>query len=329
MTIAYREYEAIGGRIFLPTLLGTVGQPPLPEWAFGTVAAGDAESEFVFLQFAPTVAVTLNQGDALVWDNSYMAVQAGTGSGFHPFGADLGTFFLGGRLGDPAVPQGSIWSYTFQPGVYGIWVQRAGTSLINMASINAQTKPVNTTAVLGQLNQPASPLAGSMGITAIWTTPLSQTFTANTSATSTPSVLTSVSATKFLTKGQTVSGAGIPNGTYITDIQGPTITLSANATATATGVTITATNGTVWNSAAFASGATSIQTANIAGIYPNQLLTGTNVSSIITSITGIPGAYIINLATPTTGAGAVGAVSLVGTGYYEAFLRWPYVQTQN
>ena len=320
MTIAYREYEAIGGRIFLPTLLGLAGQTPLPEWAFGTVAAGDAESEFVYLQFAPTVAVTLNQGDALVWDNSYMVVQAGTGTGFHPFGADLGALFLGGRLGDPAVSQGSFWSYTFQPGVYGIWVQRAGTSLINMASINAQTKPVNTTAVLGQLNQPSSPLVGSLGIAAIWTAPLSQTFTANTSATSTPSVLTNVSATKFLTKGQTVSGAGIPNGTYITDIQGSTITLSASATATATGV---------YNSAAFASGATSIQTANIAGIYPNQLLTGTNVSSIITSITGIPGAYTINLATATTGAGAAGAVSLVGTGYYEAFLRWPYVQTQN
>ena len=142
MTIAYREYEAIGGRIFLPTLLGLAGQTPLPEWAFGTVAAGDAESEFVYLQFAPTVAVTLNQGDALVWDNSYMVVQAGTGTGFHPFGADLGAFFLGGRLGDPAVSQGSFWSYTFQPGVYGIWVQRAGTSLINMASITAQTRGV-------------------------------------------------------------------------------------------------------------------------------------------------------------------------------------------
>ena len=117
MTIAYREYEAIGGRIFLPTLLGLAGQTPLPEWAFGTVAAGDAESEFVYLQFAPTVAVTLNQGDALVWDNSYMVVQAGTGTGFHPFGADLGAFFLGGRRGDPARRRGG-------PGNIRLWPVR-------------------------------------------------------------------------------------------------------------------------------------------------------------------------------------------------------------
>jgi hypothetical protein len=40
----------------------------------------------MYLMFAPVASVTLNQGDVLVWDNSYTAVQSATGSGAHPSG---------------------------------------------------------------------------------------------------------------------------------------------------------------------------------------------------------------------------------------------------
>lgn len=327
MTIAIGQYEGVGARLFNPEgPFGAAGQTPLPNFKPGTVIAGDAEAEFVYLIFAPTAAVTLNQGDALWWDNSYTATQTGTGAGSASFGADVGTFFLGGRVGDPGAAQGNYWSWTFQPGVYGIWVQRAGTSLLNLASINAQTKPVNSTATAGQLNQPASPLAGSMGIANIWSAPSSGTFTANT--TSGSATLTNVSTCKFLAKGQIVSGTGIATGSYITDIQGATVTLSAAATANGTGTTITASNNATTGNVT--SGSTAITgVATIAGVYPNQTIAGTGIpaSTTITSITGTPGNYTINLSAAATATNS--GVSLTTTGYFEAYLRWPCVQSQN
>src|SRR5271165_6793330 len=161
MPIAFRQYEGVGARLFAPVLLGAAGLPPFPDFAFGSIVAGDAESEFVYLQFAPGANVTLNQGDWLAWDNSYFAVQSLLGATVHPVGVSFGVVFFGGRVGDPAAVQGDIWSYAFLAGsVYGIWVQRAGTAIANMTITNAN-KQVSTSSTPSQLTQITSPVANS------------------------------------------------------------------------------------------------------------------------------------------------------------------------
>src|SRR5271165_5797404 len=134
MTISNFQFEGVGGRTFTPEgPYGAAGQTPLPSFKPGAVVAGDSEAELTFLLFPVTAAVTLNQGDLLVWDNSYAASQTSFvfATAGYPAGADVGAFFLGGRVGDVAAAPaaGNQFSYTFSPGVYGIWVQRAGTSL--------------------------------------------------------------------------------------------------------------------------------------------------------------------------------------------------------
>jgi hypothetical protein len=329
MTIAKMQYDAIGARAYLPEgPYGTAGNTPLPSFAPGTVVAGDCGSEFEFVFLAVTAALTLNQGDALIWDNSYIATQSATGTGSSPFGASLGTAFFGGRNADQSSQPspGNVWSYTFAtPGIYGLWVQRAGTSLLNLASINAQTKPVNTTAVLGQLNQPSAPLTGSMGIQNIFSCPLTGTFTGTTATGS--SVITGVSTNKFLVKGQQLSGTGIAAGAIITDIQGSTVSMSLVATA-AGSVTITATNGAALGSTTNGSPQLTNVTS-IAGFYPNQTIAGTGIpgSTTILSIVGNSAPFTINMSANATATGS--AIALSVTGYYEAFLVWPSVAVQN
>ena len=326
MTIAYREFEAIGARVFLPEgPFGAAGQTPLPNFSPGEVIAGDAEAEYVFLYFAPTASVTLNQGDALWWDQSYIALQTTTGAGSAAFGVSVGTFFLGGRIGDPAALQGNVWSYTFTPGIYGIWVQRSGTSLVNMATVNAQTKPVNTTAVAGQLNQPSAALAGSMGIQAIYSTLQSQTFTGTETTGS--AILTAVSSTRMLTRGQYLSGTGIPAGTYITDIQGSTVTMSAAATGSGA-QTITAAQSIFWGSNTNLSpNITGV--ASLPGVYPNATVTGTGVpgSTTILSVTGASPNFAVTLSANCTSTNA--NIQFTASIYIEGFLRWPFVSSQN
>lgn len=328
MTIATLQFEAVGGHIFTPEgPYGASGNTPLASFKYGTVAAGDAESEYVFLQFAPVASVTMNQGDVLVWDNSYNCVLSATGTAAHPFGASVGTLFLGGRVGDPAAAPaaGNVWSFTFAPGVYGIWVQRAGTSICNIATINAQSKPANTTAVAGQLNQPATALVASMGVVGLWSAPLSVAFTGTTAVGST--VLTAVTSNKDLVKGQTLSGTGVPAGAVITDIQGGTVTMSLAATA-AGAVTITAANNSTFVTTTNLS-ANLTNVTSIAGIYPNQTIAGTGIpaSTTIVSITGNQAPYTITMsAAATATANNINATTTI---YYEAFLRWPYIGVQN
>jgi hypothetical protein len=247
-------------------------------------------------------------------------------------GSGVGTFFLGGRRGDPAVGSGNVWSYTFTAGqTYGIWVQRAGGSLCNFTGgITAQGDTAYTTATAGALGALASGGTHAATVQNVFSALATNTFTANTTNGSV--YLTNISATKSLSVGQTLSGTGIPNGAYIVDINGTlgSITMSAAATATNTSTTITSYLHTVYTTAAAASGATQLQVANVAGIYPNQTVTGTNVSSLITSITGNPGAYIINLATATTGAVPSGTALTTNSTmtYIEGMLRWPYISAQ-
>ena len=333
MTVATKAFEDIGMRVYTPegpfsSLVSNQGVFPSPTFDPGTVIEGDKEAEMVALLFAPAAAVTLNQGDFLYWDQSYIANQTPTGSGSMPFGASIGVFFMGGRVGDPAAAPfaGNQWTYTFQPGLYLIWAQRCGTQIMNVLTGGTQSKPMNSSGVLGQMQQPASPLAGSMGIQNAWSAPVSQTFTANTTTGS--AILTAVSSNKFLVRGQIATGTGIPANTYIQDISGTTVTLSQVATATGSTITITAANAATFGSVT--NGSNQITGVPvIPGIYPNQTIAGTGIpgSTTITSIQGLPGGYIINLSANATATGT--GIALTTTGYQEGFLRWPNVSSQN
>lgn len=329
MTIAKKQYEQIGVRPYMPEgPYGNSGNTPLPNFAPGSVVAGDAEAEFVFLLLTVETTLTMNQGDVLVWDNSFQAVQSQTGSGVHPFGASVGTFFLGGQLDTiEEFSAGGLWSYTFPtPGVYGVWVQRSGVSLMNIATVNAQTKPLNTTAVNGQVNAPSSALSGSMGITGAFPAPTSWTFTATTVIGSVN--LTVASQAKGLVIGQTLSGTGVPNGTYIKDIQGGIVVMSAAATAAGTAVTITAANNSTWGATTNGSPVLT-NVPNIPAIYPNQTIAGTGIpgSTTILGISGAPGNYSITMSANATATAA--SINFTTTIYIEALLRWPQITVQN
>jgi hypothetical protein len=342
MTIAYWQVEAVGGRFYAPEgPFGAAGQTPLPSFRPGEVVGGDAEGEFVYLIFSPTAAITVNQGDVFSWDNSYTAtLLPAAAANTMTIGASWGTFFLGGRVGDPAAAPaaGDSWSFTFPtPGNYGIWVQRAGTSLVKVYSASgtlAAGKLISSSAVVGAVDSIASGWpVGSQTAQGAYLANTSQAFTANTTNGST--TLTSVSGTRFLVRGQTLSGTGIPNGTVITDIQGNVVTMSLAATATNTGTTITAANMSTWgttvNGSPVVTGVTSI-----AGIYPNQTISGTGIpanTTTILSITGNAAPYTITLSANATASGTVNLTTTVPAAtygsYYEAFLRWPYGGTQN
>jgi hypothetical protein len=332
MTIAKNVFGVIGARTYLPEgPYGAAGTFPLPSFADGTVMEGELGAEYEFVRIAVATSFTLNQGDVLVWDNSGLAVQSQTGSGVHPFGASVGTAFFGGRVGDQAsqASPGNVWSYTFAtPGVYGMWAQRAGKSLLNCATINAQTKPLSTTAVNGQVNAPATPLSGSMGINSAFTAPLSGTFTANTTSGST--VLTTITgnALKFVNKGMTLSGTGIATGAVVTDIGPGTITMSLAATATNSAQTITATKGSSY--ATTTSGSPNLtNVTSIDGFYPNGTIAGTGIpaSTTIVAIWGNAAPYTIQMS--GTATATANNIALTASIYTEAFLLWPFIGSQN
>lgn len=335
MSIARKVTGLIGPKVYQPEgPYGAAGNFPFPSFAPGDISRGELGAEYEFVLFAANVATTLNQGDCLVWDNTGFGVQSLTGTGAHPFGAQVGTVFFGGQSAleqQITPPLGNIWTATLQPGVYGVWCQRAGKGLANIATVNAQSKPLNTTAVGGQLNAPAAALAGSMGFAAgtFSPCPTSNTFTANTTAGS--GVLTGVAWTKSpgIERGMTVSGTGVPTGAVVTDFSGSTVTISPAATAAGTGVTITVSRGNTYgnttNNSALVTGVTSI-----AGVYPNQTISGTGIagSTTIVSVTGTAaGGYTITLSQPATVTGP--AVNLTTSGYIEAFLNWPTIAVQN
>src|SRR5580692_848142 len=185
MTTANRQWEAIGPRIYVPEgpfgLVGAMGALAGPTFNFGDVVDGNAEAEFIYLKYSPVSSVTFNQGDVFVWDSTLMAVPSKLGSGYHAFGSHVGTLFLGGREGDPASNlkgQGNIWSYTFTPGTYGIWVQRAGATVANFTTITAQADLAFTTATVGSVSALASGAVNSETIQNFYTAVQSFTFTA-------------------------------------------------------------------------------------------------------------------------------------------------------
>ena len=238
MTIAFIQSGTIGvktyqvdGPFSLPNVV-----PPIK---YGEVAAGDAESEFVYVAFAPaSVPLTLQQGQLVAWDNNYNAALLSTA--VSPRGQSVGTIYLGGRSGDAAAaPFATTLTVA---GTYGVWVQRSGISLCAAATSAGAGNLANTTTVAGQADAPANPTAGTKLITGLYFPYGSVVFTATTT-TGSP-VLTLVSSITGLYPGQSVAGTGIPGGTVISLVQGvtgsTTITLSNNATASGSGVAMTA-----------------------------------------------------------------------------------------
>jgi hypothetical protein len=238
----------------------------------------------------------------------------------------VGTLYFGGRSGDPAAwpSAGNAWSYTFPtPGLYGIWVQRAGTSLGNWGTITSQLTPAVSTITVGQAAAAAAVTHGQ-AITGLWTTNLTRTFTGTTLTGST--VLTAIAGLATLGTGleigMTLSGAGVPNGAFIVDFQGNTLTMNVAATASAA-VTITATKGTTFITTV--NGSPVVTAPSINGLYPNALLTAVGVAggaATIVSISGNQSPFSITLSGNSTASATVTATA---TKYVETYLRWPYI----
>ena len=336
MTIAKVVTGAIGARAYLPEgPYGTAGNFPLPGFGFGDVLIGDYGAEFVFCKLVVSSTYTANQGDVYIIDNSYNAQQSYlvAAGGYHQSGAQAATFYLGGQtaLQTAYQPNGNVWSYTFPAvGVYGVWLQRAGNTLINIGTYGAQKYPLVTAAVYGQVNNPATATVHSQTLQGAWAYATSQTFTASTTSGSV--TLTAVApingqTLNFVEKGQTLSGTGIATGAVVTDIQGSTITMSLAATATNSAQTITAYLGSFYCTTTNGSPVLTNVTS-IAGVYPNQTVTGTGVSGTILSITGAAqGTYNITLSANASANGS--SINVTTSGYYEGTFDWPYVGINN
>ena len=322
MAISTRGTGAIGPHIYAPEGPFT-GSFAGPTFAYGDVVQGNAGARFIFVKYAPVAAVTYRQGDVFVYDSTFMAVPSKLGAGYHALGSQVGTLFFGGRVGDPATQQGNIWSYLFQPGTYGVWLQINGACAANFTTITAQADLAYTTATLGSVSALAAGAANSETISGMFSAVLSFTFTATD--TSGSAVLTAVSDTNKLEVGMVLSGTGIPNGAYITSIDGASVTMSANATSTNAGTTVTAKKGTFWGTTVNGSPIITGVGA-LLGVYPGATLTGTGVSGTLQSVTGIPGNFVVTMSANAT---ASGTVSIAATQYVEAMLTNPFISAQN
>lgn len=327
MAIATIQYEGIGTRTYAPEgpldLSGKTGV--LPSFKAGQVVAGDGGAEFVYAFFSPTTSVTLRQGDVLAVDNSGQAYLVSNTNAVR--GNYAATFFLNGRYGDPAAGSGNVWSWTFDPGVYGIWVQRAGFSLINFATGSIVNGAGETTATAGQVKTSGTLTGGSKALVGINLAQTTSTFTANTTTGS--NVLTNVSSNQGLEIGDAISGTGIPAGCFIAGLNGNSITLGNNiaggsplATATGTGVTMT------WATNSFTANTTNgspilTNVSNVAGVYPNQTVAATGVSGTIVSINGNPGNYTITMSANSTITNT--NVACATNGYFVGNIWWPAV----
>jgi len=331
MTISSFQFEDAGPHLPVEGPYGSGGNFPQPSFKPGTVTAGDNGAEFIFLLLDVVNGYTSNQGDAFVWDNTMVGSRTGeiATTGEYDIGLNCGTIFLGGKTGDSTGLVGN-WSYTFTPGLYGIWVQRAGASLCN---INATT----TLAIPGTIGGTPSRItflaittkSNAIAPGSLAFMPTSKTFTADTLAGS--ATLLNVNVGKFIQKGMRLTGTGIPTttasaSTHIIDINGSTVTMSAAATASGTGVTITAlsnsTSGTTLSGSPVLS---NIQAIN--GFYPNQTIAGTGIpaSTTILSITGSGNRYQITMsANATASANNISFTTTAMPNYNEVFLSWPY-----
>ncbi len=326
MTIAQIQFEGMGVRSYVPEgPFGAYGNFPALNFKPGSVVAGDGEGEFVYVLLNVVGALTLNQGDWIAWDGAYMAYVPTTSN--TAYGDRVGTFFLGGIFGNPVngngSPSNAVFSYTFPtPGIYGIWVQRAGMSLMNVSASCLANAILNTTATAGQMF--STKTTGTKQISKASLNGTSTTFTANTTNGST--TLTNVSSGARLEVGMTLSGTGIATGSTIQSINGSTIVMSLAATATGSGVTVTATNATFYCTTTNGS-PTLTNVTSVAGIYPNQTITGTGISGTVISINGNPGNYTITMSANCSAT--ANSIQATASGYLPGFLNWPSVDATN
>jgi hypothetical protein len=332
--IAIEQFDYIGARIFQPSgplENATSGH----SFKFGTVARGDCEAEYVYIAFNAPVAVTLQQGQLIGWDASFQGYIPTTTNTRR--GDKIGTFFLGGTL---------LYSVTLQPGSYGLWVQRTGESLLLLAAagttIPANANLVTTSATGGAADAPTTPLTGTKLIVGLYISPISGTFTANTTTGS--AILTNLSTLQGVEVGMKLTGTGIPVGNFVQSFNGTTLTMgnnlaagSALATATNTSATITALKYSVIADSTNGSPVLS-NVGNIAGIYPGSVLNAATVGiaagATVLSISGNPGAYLITMSANATSSTTsttfpFAPINAAQASLVEAVLNTPYIDKTN
>jgi len=124
--------------------------------------------------------------------------------------------------------------------------------------------------------------------------------TGNTSSSTNPTVITSLSSSSGLAIGQSITGTGIPANTIIVAFTSSTITLSAAATATNTGVSLTISAPSTWLAAG--TGASLTTAYRVLWGYKdanNNLVTGAvSQRSEISNTTASTAAVIVNFTIP-------------------------------
>jgi hypothetical protein len=282
---------------------------------------GSDGAEFIFL--LTDVVVASRSGET-------------TATGDYLAGTNVGTIFLGGQTAENWVPGGAPtpWQYSFTPGRYGIWVQRAGCSLLQVNSVAQPIVPRTPSSALpGRLTFATATGAGYNLIApgTIQLNRLTSTFTADFLTGN--AVMLNVSTARSLQVGMRITGTGIPgpttaNTTFITAIDGATVTMSQAATASNATNTVTWTWGVTSGQATNGSPIlTNVPT--VFGLYPGQTITGTGIpTSKILGIFGQSPNYSILLDTNATSTPATVTLFTATTAtvpnYTEVMLNWPY-----
>lgn len=331
MTIAQFQRDLIGARIYYPEgPFGSMGNDPRPGFGIGSSAHGPGEGEWVYVRLALLVATTIKQGDLLMWDNSFtatLAVSNATAPGY-PVGMKVGTVFFGGRVGDPAAHPnpGNVWSATLSAGIYGVWAQVRGCSLLNVGTVTSQATAPVTTSTAGLVGFTGAAAGGAQVITGVSVMPVAFTFTATTVVGS--STLSAVSTNVGLVTGMNITGTGIPNGTVIKSIDGATVVISKVATAAGSGVTMTCTNGKASAATTVNLSAILSNVSTLVGFYPNQTITGTGIpaSTLISSMESKGGVNTITMSKAATASATIADLTAAqAANYSEAMLNYPTI----
>ncbi|ANM10392.1 MULTISPECIES: hypothetical protein [unclassified Rhizobium] len=245
MSIATSQTDRLGANPFVvdgPFVPGS--GVPAPQFALGSIAGGDRESEWVYCQLVLASQTTLQPGQWFQWTRDYVASLLTTAAAV--VGQRCGVF--AGAAQPPTITGGPIGTITLAAGTYYLWLQRNGQAPSVVATATAALVVAETTTTAGQASAPASATATTKAIANVNFAAANQTFTATTvNGSNLLTALASLSATSGPFIGAAVAGTGIPGGATITGITySPngviqSITLSANATANGTGITITAT----------------------------------------------------------------------------------------
>jgi hypothetical protein len=216
-----------------------------PQFKLGSVTWGESGAEWVYCKLTLASTTTLQPGLFFWWDKDYNATLGTTANTVN--GSECG-FFSGGVFA-PTVTGFNPGSVTLVPGVYYIWVLRAGHApVLASATITPNIVVAETTATAGQINVPASPTVTTHQITPLSFSVANFTFTAN--VTSGSNVITPTLGSATLGSGPffgaTLNGTGIAGLTVSGITTGPSgkitaIQMSGNASATNSGVTVTAT----------------------------------------------------------------------------------------